>query len=52
MIPLDNRIKYDDIRGCWRVVFGGATQPTEFKSSAEAYAHLKTLTHPPTAKQP
>jgi hypothetical protein len=45
----NNRIKYDHVRGEWRVLFQGTQQATPFKTSGDAYAHLEKLLHPPKA---
>jgi hypothetical protein len=39
-----NRIKYDEVRGMWKVIHGGKELTNEFKSSGEAFKHLQTLT--------
>jgi hypothetical protein len=46
-MDVENRIKYDDIRGAWKVLHAGKDIGKEFKSSEEAYAHLQGLLKAP-----
>jgi hypothetical protein len=36
-MDMERRIKYDDKRGCWRVIFNGKVTTDELKTSGEAY---------------
>lgn len=40
MLDENNRIKYDDVRGYWRVIFKGRRIRPTFKTSAEAHKYL------------
>lgn len=37
LMDMERRIKYDDKRGCWRVIFNGKVTTDELKTSGEAY---------------
>jgi hypothetical protein len=42
-MDMQNRTKYDDIKGAWKVIHKGKELDKEFKTSKEAHDHLQTL---------
>lgn len=38
-----NRIKYDEVRGMWKVISKGKELADEFKTSGDAFKHLTGL---------
>ena len=48
----NNRIKYDAVKGCWKVLHNGVEYAENFKSSGEAFAKLESLLKPPVKMSP
>lgn len=49
-MDMKTRIKYDDVRGVWRVLVNGIEQQKDFKTSTDAYIYLESLTPPKDSK--
>lgn len=46
-MDMENRIRYDEVRGSWKVLHAGQDTGKEFRTSGDAFAHLQSLLKPP-----